>query len=81
MHVGGSLMVNGRPYEVLEFRHGGDVKVRDEFTGDVMWVDWYAVRAVDPHSRPEAVLDALAELDPTERADEPRKPIPRWMDR
>lgn len=72
-------MVNGRPYEVLEIRPGtGDVKVCDVMTGDVMWIDWYAVRVVDPHTRPEAVLDALAELDPTERADEPRRPV-RWM--
>ena len=58
-------MVNGRPYEVLAVRRGGDIRVKDVMTGDVMWIDWFAVRAIDPHSKPEAVLEALAELDPT----------------
>lgn len=80
MHVGGSLMVNGRAYTVLAYLPTGEVKVEDIMTGDVMWVDWYAVRAVDPHTRPEAVLEALAELDPTEEPDKPRASLPS-MDR
>lgn len=77
MHVGGCLLVNGRVYDVVAVRDStGDIAVRDILTNDVTWIDWFTVRAVDPHSNPGAVLEVLAGLDPTERVNEERRPIP-----
>jgi len=66
MKPGQSLLIDGKPYEIIAFLETGDVHVEDVFTGERRWVDWYQVRAVHPHTSPGALLEALAELDPRE---------------
>lgn len=79
---GQSIIINGKGYTVVDAKKyvasspdpgvgnesswSGDIKVRDDDTGEERWIDWYLVHARHPATDPAAVLDTLAELDPDE---------------
>jgi hypothetical protein len=62
MKPGDSIIIDGEAYEVLQITPEGDIHVKNIFTLECSWKDWFMVNAVDPHRYPGAVLDAMAAI-------------------
>lgn len=60
--VGASVVIDGRPYDVMELRPTGDVLVQDVISREFRWCDYYACRLINPNENPSALLDALSTI-------------------
>ncbi|MGE3483520.1 MAG: hypothetical protein AB7L09_02190 [Nitrospira sp.] len=75
MDVGSTVVVNGHPYEVLEFLVSGEVQVKHIITGVTIWVDYFTARVIDPNREPGALLDALSAIDRFSEPPGRRRPV------